>query len=73
MTTVNPDEEEIQAIVLVVIPQYHQAKIQTADGRQFSITRRTAGVHFVSLREGQRLMCTVTRRLPRVLLARAID
>lgn len=57
----------IEATVLAVIPEYHLAKIETDDGHQYGITERTSGLSWNQVREGQRVACTVTTSLPRVV------
>jgi hypothetical protein len=43
-------------------------------GYQYAITETTPGVDWQKLREGQRVVCTVTTSLlPTVLQARALD
>lgn len=68
-----PEVRDVEVTVFAVIPEYHQAKVETKDGRQYAITRHTKGVQPETLREGQHLMCTVTLTLPRVLSARVVD
>lgn len=66
------ETREVRATVIALIPRYHQAKIRSEDGHLYSITESTQGVRLNALREGQRLRCTVTPRLPRVVLAEVI-
>lgn len=63
---------DIQATVLVLVAEFGLAKVQGDDGRHYSVTRHTAGVRVADLQEGQRLQCTVTLKLPRVLHAKVI-
>ena len=62
----------VEAFVVAVVPEYHQVMVRDADGHLYSLTRKTRGIDLAALCEGQRVVCTVTRRLPRVLTA-AID
>jgi len=64
---------EIEVAVFALIPEYHQVKVRALDGRQYAITRHTAGVNLDQLREGQRLLCNVTKNLPRVLSAQILE
>ena len=61
------DERQVEATVLALVPEYHLVKVRSQDGHQYSLTRHTRGVNLADLHEGQKLLCTVTRRLPRVL------
>lgn len=54
--------------VVAVVPEYKQVKVQARDGHLFAITTKARGdVPASSLHEGQKVRCTVTLRLPRVL------
>lgn len=66
------EEHQVEATVLVLVPEYHLVKVQSKDGHQYSLTRHTRGVNLTELHEGQKLLCTVTRRLPRVLTAQIL-
>lgn len=59
----------VEGTVLVVILEFHQAQLRTSDGHMFAITRRTVGLDYAELRDGDRVRCEVTRALPRVLRA----
>lgn len=61
---------EIEAKVLALVYDYHLAKIETADGNQYSITDHTEGVDWAELKEGQKVFCVIDSKLPRVLKAR---
>jgi hypothetical protein len=65
------DEEtrRVEATVVALIPRYQQVKVRDKAGHVYALTRQTTGVDLSELREGQRVVCTVTRRLPRVLSA----
>jgi hypothetical protein len=58
---------QVDATVIALIPEYHQAKIRADDGQTYAINERTPGISFSSLRKGQHLRCVVTLKLPRVL------
>jgi hypothetical protein len=60
---------EVDAVVFALVPEYHQVKVRDPEGRVYALTPKTEGVRLADLREGQRVVCTVTRRLPRVLRA----
>jgi hypothetical protein len=62
----------VEAVVVALIPEYHQVRIRDDEGHLYALTRATRGVDLADLREGQRVVCTVTRKLPRVLAAAAI-
>ncbi|MHB1122728.1 MAG: hypothetical protein ACYC0T_08380 [Ramlibacter sp.] len=68
-----PEEvRELDARVVIVLPEFHQAKIRDHAGQQYSITEMTDGVRLGDLRAGQLLHCVVTREFPRVLKASVI-
>jgi hypothetical protein len=66
------DVREVDATVVALVPEFHQAKIRSGDGHLYAITKMTRGVQLESLREGQHVRCLVTVRLPRVLTAEVI-
>jgi hypothetical protein len=66
------DFRQVEATVFALIPEYHQVKVRARDGHVYSLTERTRGVRLDALREGQRLACKVTRRLPRVVSAEVL-
>jgi hypothetical protein len=66
------ETRRIEAIVVALIPEYHQVKVRDGDGHLYALTRKTQGVALAALHEGQRVVCTVTRRLPRVLTTAAV-
>ena len=71
-----PDGEEtlaVEAVVFALIPEYEQVKVRDAGGHIYSLTPMTHGIDLRALQMGQRVVCTVTRRLPRVLRAEAGD
>jgi hypothetical protein len=53
-------------------PARSQVKVRDAEGHVYALTRKAQGVDLLALHEGQRVVCTVTRRLPRVLSAEAV-
>lgn len=63
----------IEAVVVALVPEYHQVMVRDDDGHLYALTRKTQGIDLAALREGQRVVCTVTRKLPRVLTAAAVD
>ena len=69
---VNEPREEVLTTVISLIPELQMAIVCTEDGFRYSVTRRTPGVLVQELREGQTLLGTVTRKLPRLLSARAL-
>jgi hypothetical protein len=62
----------VDTTVVALIPEFHQASVRSPDGHLYAITKRTAGVEYQTLHEGQEVRCTITRRLPRVLAAELI-
>ena len=61
------ETRSVEAVVVAIIPEFHQAKVRDSAGHLYALTRRTNGFTLESLQEGQRVRCTVTCRLPRVL------
>ena len=58
----------VRGTVFALIPEYSQAKVRTSNGDQLSITRRTAGVPFEQLSDGQDVELTISAdAFPRVL------
>ena len=66
------ETRRVETVVVALIPEYHQVKVRDVDGHLYALTRKTQGVDLASLHEGQRVVCTVTRKLPRVLTAAAV-
>ena len=62
----------VEATVCALIPEYHQVWVRDSEERSYVLTRKTRGIDLSSLREGQRVVCTVTVHLPRVVSATAI-
>lgn len=65
------ETRRVETVVVALIPEYHQVKVRDGDGHLYALTRKTQGVDLGALCEGQRVVCTVTRKLPRVLTAAA--
>ena len=66
------ETRRVEAVVVALIPEYHQVKVRDGDGHLYALTRKTQGVDLASLHEGQRVVSMVTRKLPRVLTAAAV-
>lgn len=66
------DTRCVEVTVVALIPEFHQVVVRDGDGHQYALTRKTQGIDLAALRVGQRVMCTVTRTLPRVLAATAL-
>lgn len=66
------ETRRVEAVVVAVVPEYHQVTVRDADGRLYALTRKTHGIDLATLFEGQCVVCTVTRKLPRVLTAAAV-
>lgn len=70
-----PDGDEtrrVETVVVALISEYHQVKVRDDEGHVYSLTRKTEGIDLAALHEGQRIVCTVTRKLPRVHSAAAV-
>lgn len=63
----------LEVTVVALIPEFHQAKVRDDDGHLYALTHKTKGVDLAALQVGQRVVCTVTRKLPRVLTAAAVE
>ena len=63
---------EVETVVVAVIPEYNQVQVEDLLGHRYAITRKTQGIDMSTLREDQRVECTVTVHLPRVLRAMAL-
>jgi len=66
------ETRRVEAVVVALIPEYHQVKVRDSAGHLYALTRDTKGIDLTTLYEGQRIVVTVTRKLPRVLVAAAI-
>ena len=66
------EEREVEATVILVIPEYHQAEMETPDGRRYALTRHVPGLALDDVREGQVYRCTVTSNFARVLSAELV-
>lgn len=63
----------VEATVFAVLLDFRQVRVKTVAGYQYAITEKTPGVDWQELREGQRVVCTVTTSLlPMVLEARVL-
>ncbi|MCK7500319.1 MAG: hypothetical protein MZW92_66030 [Comamonadaceae bacterium] len=56
-----------------LFPDWGQVRVATVDGKWYVITPETPGVQAQTLREGQRLRCEVSVRVPKVLFAELLD
>jgi hypothetical protein len=63
---------QVEARVVALVPEYHQAHLRSSDGYLYSLTEQTPGIDLRNLHEGQVLRCTVTVRAPRVLSAHLV-
>lgn len=60
----------VEAVVTVLVPEFEQVELESADGFAFAITEHTEGIDWRTLRKGQRLSCRVRGVLtPKVLSA----
>ena len=71
-TPTSPTTREVDTEVVALIPQYEQVQVRDANGHLYALTLQTKGIDLAKLHAGQRVRCTVTLRLPRVLSATAI-
>ena len=60
---------EIEGKIVEVLPGYGLAHVQTAGGQVYGLNRKTPGIQFKALREGQLVLCKVTPTFNRVLHA----
>ena len=60
---------EIETVVVAVIPEFQLVQVEDLLGYRYAIHAKTQGIDMSTLREGQRVDCIVTVRLPRVLWA----
>lgn len=63
---------QVEAVVVVLIPEFHQVQVRDDAGHLYALTRKTRGVDLDALHEGQKILCTVTTGLHRVLNAAAV-
>ena len=66
------ETREVETVVFALIPEFEQVKVRDDAGHVYALTPMTRGLDLLALHEGQRIVCTVTRRLPRVLSAEAV-
>ena len=62
----------VETVVFALIPEFHQVKVKDRDGYVYALIRKTRGIDLLALHEGQRIVCTVTQKFPRVLSAEAV-
>jgi len=63
-----PEETcDVQTVVVATIPEFGQVKVRDEQGHLYALTPSV--IDILSLKEGDRVLCTVTRHLPRVLKA----
>ena len=63
----------VEALVIAVIPEYHQTVTRAPDGRQYTVTDRATGVPWRALKEGQRVRCLVAKSRGIVLNVEVLD
>ena len=66
------ETREVDTVVIALIPEFHQVQVRDREGHLYALTSKTRGVDLLALHEGQRIVCVVTRKLPRVLSAKAV-
>jgi len=62
----------VEAVVFALIPEFNLVEVRDSGGYIYALTRKTRGIDLLALHEGQRIVCTVTQELPRVLSAVAV-
>lgn len=62
----------IDVVVVALMQEFHQARVEDSSGRQYAITRKTVGLDLGALQEGQPLRCVVSLGLSRVIAAEAV-
>ena len=62
----------VKAVVFALIPEFDLVEVRDSGGYIYALTRKTRGIDLLALHEGQRIVCTVTQELPRVLSAVAV-
>jgi hypothetical protein len=67
------ETRRVEARVVAVLPEYHQAELETADGHRYALTEHTPGIRLSEVKKDQQWRCLVTVRLPRVLQAELIN
>ena len=65
--------DRVEATVFACVLEFELVLVRTAEGYEYALTPDTPGVSLGELREGRRVECVVTRRLPRVLAAKLLD
>lgn len=74
MSTHEPTDalRAVATVVVECIPQFDQVIVESREGFRYAITSRTEGLAMASLREGMKILCYVTTRLPRVMRAEVV-
>ncbi|MES2229231.1 MAG: hypothetical protein V4540_15905 [Pseudomonadota bacterium] len=65
--------DRVEATVFACVMVFELVFARTASNYQYVLTPQTSGISLEDLREGQRLSCLVTRRMPRVLAAQILE
>ncbi len=63
------ESRTVETVVVALVPEFRQVRVRDALGHEYALSRRTEGVDLATLQEGQKITCTVTTTLPRVLKA----
>lgn len=71
-STGDDETHEVDTVVFALIPEFELVKVRDREGHFYALTPMTRGVNLLALYEGQRIVCVVTRKLPRVLSAQAV-
>lgn len=71
-STGGDETHEVDTVVFALIPEFQQVKVRDREGRFYALTSKTRGVDLLALYEGQRIVCVVTRTLPRVVHAQVV-
>jgi hypothetical protein len=66
------DVDHLRGEVVALLPEFGMVHVRTDKGRVLAVTAHTKGIDVGTLQRGQRLECTVTRVLPRVLDAKLL-
>ena len=62
-------EHEVAGLVVEKLPGYGLAHVQTESGELYAVNRKTPGVEFDKLKEGQQVRCIVADKPLRLLRA----
>lgn len=63
------ESRTVETVVVALVPEFRQVRVRDALGHEYALSRRTEGVDLATLQEGQKITCTDTTTLPRVLKA----